>query len=241
MKSFRDVLVEEDIRTVARFVEMEFVRCGSKNTRYHTAANGWPDHETRNAPAIPFVGGELSVDIADDDMTGIQRQGLAIFRQGCVICHEGRMTSAFPSLSLSRLGQPATSVDNGTVVVGMNHTVQHGEDHHDVDEYADNTVAPRIDNLTPQQQLGEVFYQRACVQCHARDGSGQHWVGRFLRPSPADFNDPALLNRYDDAALAQLISQGRPKSSMPAFWGILSADQSAAIIAYMRRAFAGMK
>ena len=43
------------------FVESEFVRAKARNTAYHTAGNGWPDH-ARYAAAFPFVTGALRLE-----------------------------------------------------------------------------------------------------------------------------------------------------------------------------------
>ncbi len=61
MKSFAKVLDQKEIRAVARFVHDEFVVKKAANTRYHTAENGWPNHE-RYEIAFPFATGEIALD-----------------------------------------------------------------------------------------------------------------------------------------------------------------------------------
>ena len=58
MQAFSKQMSAQDMRDVAAFVTRAFVECQDTNTRYHTAANGWPDHETRYGAAVPFATGE---------------------------------------------------------------------------------------------------------------------------------------------------------------------------------------
>ena len=65
MASFSSVLSAAEIDAVAAFVEREFIVLRQPNTRYHTAENGWPNHE-HHAAAFPFARGEIAIDAADE-------------------------------------------------------------------------------------------------------------------------------------------------------------------------------
>ena len=54
MKGFAGTLTPGEISALANFVIEEFVRNKAHNTRYHTDANGWRDHE-RFSAAFPFA------------------------------------------------------------------------------------------------------------------------------------------------------------------------------------------
>jgi len=57
--------------------------------RYHTAANGWPDHD-RYAAAFPFARGELRIDADETSLTLEQRRGKRLFMITCITCHQAR-------------------------------------------------------------------------------------------------------------------------------------------------------
>ncbi len=87
MKGFNGILDEADIAAVAGFVRREFIETGSANTRYHTAENGWPDHE-RHRAAFAFARGELALDTPSDQLDDEQRRGKRLFMSTCISCHD---------------------------------------------------------------------------------------------------------------------------------------------------------
>jgi len=96
MASFDGTLSPREMELVARFVVAEFVKAQRPNTRYHTAANGWPEHE-RYAAAFPFATGEIALDRPDDSLNAPQRAGKALFMGACISCHDrARVLDAGP-------------------------------------------------------------------------------------------------------------------------------------------------
>jgi len=87
MASFSSALSPREIELVARFVVAEFVQARATNTRYHTAANGWPEHE-RYAPAFSFATGEIALDRAEASLSAEERAGKALFMSACISCHD---------------------------------------------------------------------------------------------------------------------------------------------------------
>lgn len=87
MASFSGTLSPREMELVARFIVAEFVRARAPNTRYHTAANGWPEHE-RYAPAFPFATGAIALDRADASLSAEERAGKALFMSACISCHD---------------------------------------------------------------------------------------------------------------------------------------------------------
>ena len=87
MASFRDTLSPREIELVARFVVAEFVQARAPNTRYHTRANGWPEHE-RYAAAFPFATGAIPLDRPDASLTAAERAGKRLFMGACISCHD---------------------------------------------------------------------------------------------------------------------------------------------------------
>jgi cytochrome c oxidase cbb3-type subunit 3 len=68
-------------------VVAEFVQARAPNTRYHTRANGWPEHE-RYAAAFPFATGAIPLDRPDASLTAAERAGKRLFMGACISCHD---------------------------------------------------------------------------------------------------------------------------------------------------------
>lgn len=86
MGPFSDRLSAEEIEAVIAFVRDEFMLKARENTRYHTAENGWPDHQ-RYVAAFPFVLGQIPLD-ADEQLSPEQRAGKRLYLSACVSCHD---------------------------------------------------------------------------------------------------------------------------------------------------------
>lgn len=239
MKSFAGTLSLGEIGDVARFVARVFVACDQDNTRYHTAANGWPQHRARYGAAFGFATGALALDTPPDRLDPAGRAGRALFRSSCVSCHDGRLGDS-PGLSLRLAGpmpEPAELAEA--------HHADAEADHADTDAHHDeydtptiHDIAPKIADPTQAERRGAALYAAACAECHAADGSGQNWIGKFLKPNPPDLRrlDPAA---FDAAAFAAATLDAPEGTTMPSFAGVLSPAEATAIAAYVRRAFVG--
>jgi hypothetical protein len=88
------------------------------------------------------------------------------------------------------------------------------------------------------QRTGEELYRSACAACHAPDGRGQaeSRVG-FDTPLP-DFTDCRFATPEPDADWSTIVRFGGPARAfarrMPAFGDVLSSDEIARIIRYVR-------
>ncbi len=232
MKSFSGILGEAEMAAVAAFVLREFVHDRARNTAYHTRENGWPEHQ-RFATAFPFATGAIALDADADTLGAEQRRGRALFLSSCISCHDrARVIDAGPAwsarpLSYPRMGfVPGQAPPNGVDAVSG------------ASVYAQHEVAPRIAGLTRQQRRGERLFQANCAFCHGADGSGKNWIGQFMQPQARD------LTRYSAqtlpaARLRQVIREGLPGTSMPAWGGVLKAAEIEAIGAYVRRVLFG--
>jgi len=231
MKSFATVISGQEIEEVARFVEEVFVACGDENTRYHTVENGWPDHQARYGPAFPFATGEIALDTPDDMLSDAERQGRVLFRTTCISCHDGRLTDPTP-LAIMPAGTGRAGAAPGGHAEGGGH----------VDDYETPTIhdrAPEIADLSAAEERGRDLYTRACAQCHAADGSGMNWVGKFLQPNPPDFRTPEFAARFDPARFAASTLEASEGTTMPSFGEVLTTSEVADIAAYVARAFVG--
>jgi cytochrome c oxidase cbb3-type subunit 3 len=228
MKSFRGLLDQREMHAVAAFVEREFVREARPNTAYHTAANGWPDHQ-RHAAAFPFAQGRIALDAAPDSLDDAQRRGRSLYLAACISCHDrGRVEDAGPAWSARPLSYPRMGFAPGqapAVDAVSSASV-----------YAKHDVAPRLEGLSAAERRGEALFQANCAFCHGADGTGKNWIGQFMEPKARDLTgfDAQSMPRE---RLLDTIRDGLPGTSMPAWKAVLSRAEVDAVAAYVVRAF----
>jgi cytochrome c oxidase cbb3-type subunit 3 len=245
MASFAGLLSEAEITAVAVFVEQTFVRRQTPNTRYHTAANGWPDHAQRYGDAFEFVRGNLALDTPANVLSAAQQRGQWLFRTACMSCHDAAESSAatlqwsaramsYPRPGILAGGVLAPSPAADAAAAQAASAVGPVDALSSASVYARHDRPPSLRGLNAQQRRGARLYQANCAFCHAADGSGANWIGRFMQPPARD------LRRLDAAAharLAQTLRDGLPGASMPAWGGVWSQAQIEAVAAYVRRVF----
>ena len=231
MASFANVLDAQAIAAVAAFVEREFVQLRAPNTRYHTADNGWPDHE-RHAAAFPFARGEIALDAADDTLSAAQRAGRRLFMDTCISCHDrARVEDPGPAWSPRPLSYPRFGF-----APGQPNTPPAVDAVSSASVYAKHEVPPTLVDPTPLQRRGQALFQANCAFCHGGDGSGKNWIGQFMEPKARDLT--AYTERTMPAArLKRVMREGLPGTSMPAWQHVLQPAEIDAIAAYVRRAF----
>jgi cytochrome c oxidase cbb3-type subunit 3 len=232
MTSFAGVLAPREIDAVAAFVEREFVRERAPNTRYHTEANGWPGHE-RHAAAFPFARGEIALDAPDEMLDAAQRAGRRLFLATCVSCHDrGRVDDAGPAWSARPLSYPRLGFVPGQPNTPPVDAVSSAS------VYAKHEVPPKVEGLSAHEQRGEALFQANCAFCHGADGTGKNWIGQFMEPKARDLTAYSAL-QMPPARLKQVIREGLPGTSMPAWQHVLKASEIDAIAAYVGRAMVG--
>ncbi|HSO06819.1 MAG TPA: c-type cytochrome [Pelomicrobium sp.] len=229
MAPFGQTLSDREMRAVADFVFKEFVVEKQLNTRYHTAANGWPDHE-RHRAAFPFATGEIALDAPWETLTPEQAQGKRLFLQSCVSCHDrSRVADEGPAWDPRPVSFPRGGFVPGSLppVDAMASATP----------FARHDIPPRMDSLTPQESAGEALFQANCAFCHAADGTGKNWIGQFMEPHARDLTDPEVMRGMTPERLAATIGNGLPGTSMPAWKHVLDDGQIAAVVAYVQKAF----
>ncbi|MBF0339327.1 MAG: c-type cytochrome [Magnetococcales bacterium] len=230
MMGFVTILTPAEIASVAGFVREEFMIRKAENTRYHTPANGWENHE-RYAEAFPFARGEIPMDRPEESLTAEERRGKRIYLNACISCHDwGRVEKDEPvwesrAVSYPRAGftpgeEPKVDAVSGASV------------------YARHDKAPSLPpKISETVRLGESLFQKNCAFCHAADGTGKNWIGQFLEPHPRNLTDDAFMQGQTRRSLTQVITSGLEGSSMPAWKEILSSEQISAIVDYIDAAF----
>ncbi len=229
MASFATVLSESEIDAVAAFVEREFVRERLPNTRYHTASNGWPNHE-RHAEAFAFARGEIAIDAPDDSLNASQLSGRRLFMSTCISCHDhGRVDDAGPAWSARPLSYPRIGFAPGQPNTPPVDAVSSAS------VYAKHEVPPLMAHASALERRGEALFQRNCAFCHGADGSGKNWIGQFMEPKARDLT-AYTASSMPAARLKRVIREGLPGTSMPAWQHVLSSSEIDAVAAYLRRA-----
>jgi cytochrome c oxidase cbb3-type subunit 3 len=93
-------------------------------------------------------------------------------------------------------------------------------------------AAPVVpDTRQAVRQAAEPIFRRTCTACHDADGKGTKM--RSLMPELPDFTSPAWQGRRSRPQLTASVLEGKG-SHMPGFRNKLSAEQSRAVVEYVR-------
>ncbi|TPW11930.1 MAG: cytochrome c class I [Halothiobacillaceae bacterium] len=231
MMAFKGLLSAQEIAAVVDFVRTEFMSGRAVNTRYHTAENGWPQHE-RFASAFPFILGEVALDTAWEQLTAEQQQGRRLFMSACVTCHDrAKVNKAGDIWNRKSVSYPRGGFTPADV----------GKSRYDgvsaATPYAQHDVVVQVEGLTDEEQRGAAIFQANCAFCHGADGSGKNWIGSFLQPHPRDLSDAQFMATMSAAKLQQRIAEGVPNTTMSAWKNVLSEAEIASVAVYLLKVF----
>lgn len=240
MMSFENILQPNEIAAVADFVRQEFMIAKAENTRYHTVANGWMNHERYKA-AYPFALGELAIDTPWEQLTPEQADGKRLFMTSCISCHD-RGTAKGKENTVRWESYPLSYPRNG---YSPGDALNSPRDKHkpqldamsSATPYLIHEKPPKFTDLTALEKQGETLFQGNCAFCHAADGTARNWIGSFMQPHPRNLTDPAAMSGMTKSRLRNVIRDGLPGTSMPAWKSVLSEQDIEAVIAYVSRAF----
>jgi cytochrome c oxidase cbb3-type subunit 3 len=254
MKPFAGILSAADIAAVAGFVKREFIDARAVNTRYHTAENGWPDHE-RNRAAFVFARGDVALDTPWEQLDDEQRRGKRLFLTSCVSCHDrARVEDNGAVWETRAISYPrdayCTSCHAEPNGSGLRAGTTRPVDHPTLQApapadaaaalastYAVHDRPPPLRSATSLERQGEALYQANCAFCHAADGSAKSWIGRFLEPHPRDLTDAAAMRGMTRERLRRVIEDGLEGTSMPGWKSVLQRTEIDAVAAYVQRVF----
>ncbi len=93
---------------------------------------------------------------------------------------------------------------------------------------------PVIGDSLENYRAGRALYQANCVGCHGEEGNGIGVVGHLLQPEPRDFADVAWMSKQSDERLFAVIADGVPQTAMPGYRDVLSLNERALIVRYLR-------
>lgn len=88
MAGFAGKLSEEDLAAVSDYIINNVIPGQAADEHFHNAENGWPQHRLTYAQAFPFAFGQISPMSNPRTLTPRLREGLEIFQQACIACHD---------------------------------------------------------------------------------------------------------------------------------------------------------
>lgn len=238
MVSFARVLTDRQIELVVDFIRVEFMSAARADGRYHTAANGWPNHQ-RYAPAFPFATGELPLDTPWETLSADARSGKRLFLSTCITCHDrAHVQKKGPIWNIRAVSYPRQYYNYS---YAGEHEKEHEKEHDDEEEefhaYELHEQSLVITNLSAGEKRGEAVFLQNCAFCHAPDGSGRNWIGSFLEPNPAKLSESGIAS-MSSQQLRHVIEQGLSGTSMPAWRQVLEPQQIEDLVVYLQRVFA---
>jgi cytochrome c oxidase cbb3-type subunit 3 len=255
MAGFSGILSPREIEQVANFVRDEFMVRKAANTRYHTAENGWPDHQ-RYRDAYAYATGDLAVDTPWEQLDARQAAGKRLYLASCVSCHDrGRAGKDSVTWELRAVSYPPNQDScltchgaGGELKPSARHIAHaphpvlksstHPEKHvPSASPYAIHDVPPNVSGLSPQERQGENIFKKNCAFCHAADGTGKNWIGAFLEPHPRDLTDARAMAGMTREKLVATIRDGVAGTSMPAWKSVFEDRDIHAVVAYISRVF----
>ena len=231
MVGFNRVLEDNKIEAVVDYVRDNLMSHNPLTVRYHTDANGWPDHN-RFSDAFPFVTGKIPLHTPWEELEARQRAGKRIYMTACLTCHEDGQAKEMPVWELRAVSFPrkhySHRIENIDALSGASVHLLH--------EQSTSTVS-----LDDQGERGQQLYLQNCAFCHAPDGSARNWIGSFLEPRPRDFTVNGIIDGMSYQYLQQVILEGIPDTSMPAWQQVLTLKQIDDITFYLKQAFGNDK
>ncbi|MFZ2540852.1 MAG: c-type cytochrome, partial [Gallionella sp.] len=237
MMSFSSVLQPSEIVAVVDFVRQEFMTAKRENTRYHTEANGWMNHE-RYIAAFPFTSGEIPLDTPWEQLTPQQVEGKKLFMSTCVSCHDrARVNNAEVFWEARPVSYPRNQFEPGghtppALIASTNDRSKSPLDAMtSASPYLLHDRVPVLADLTAAEHRGEKLFQQNCAFCHAADGTARNWIGSFMEPHPRDLTSPQAMSGMTNTRLKTVIREGLPGTSMPAWKSVLSEQQVDDVIA----------
>jgi len=223
MLAYRDRLNDRQIEAIVSFIRTGIMTGKAEKMRYHSAANGWLDHD-RYRDAFPFATGKLALDTPWERLTASQRKGKTLYMQACISCHDRAY--------VSEMGKPWQAQ-----AVSYPRPIQLNTDPSRVDAISSATPYAKhekpkpalLEPLSSLQETGRQLFLANCAFCHAADGSGKNWIGSFIEPRPKDLR---LLKNAP--RLRSMIANGVPGTAMPAWKTVLDDRQMQALLSYIR-------
>ena len=92
---------------------------------------------------------------------------------------------------------------------------------------------PAMPSATIDPERGRMIYEKHCADCHGQEGRGDGRQASSLSPRPGNLIS-AQTSAKSDQDLLRIIAKGKPRTAMTGWEERLSADDQAAVLAYIR-------
>ena len=183
-------------------------------------------------------------------------RGKQVFETYCQHCHghsglgDGAVSKAFPGFSYPLASKSTYDLPDGTIfhiiTYGRNLMPAHAlqvspDDRWKVIDYLRDLQRAEIARLGPAAVIpedprrnslvsapyGKELFAQNCASCHGDEGrTPMHGIPTL--------HSPAVLAIADDEYYADIITQGRPGTSMPSWKSVLTKSQIASVVLYIR-------
>ncbi len=186
----------------------------------------------------------------------VMTRGKKVFETYCQHCHgraglgDGAVAKDFPSFSYPLASKSTYDLPDGTIfhiiTFGRNLMPAHGsqvsvDDRWKVIHYLRDLQRQEIARLGPGAVIpedprrrslvsapyGQELFAQNCASCHGAEG-------RAPNPGVPTLHSPAVLAIADDAYYSDIITQGRPGTSMPSWKALLTKTQIESLVLYIR-------
>ena len=92
---------------------------------------------------------------------------------------------------------------------------------------------PVFPDRAPSAARGRALYEDHCAACHGIGADGRGAVAANLKPSPANFTDPAFMRGETPFDFFHVITLGRVNSAMPAWGDVLSLQDRWDLVSFV--------
>lgn len=92
-----------------------------------------------------------------------------------------------------------------------------------------------VNGQTPEERArAEALFRGHCAACHGIDGAGNGPRATGMTPPPTNFRDAAHMATVPDNDLEQAILAGKPGTAMTGYGTILTPQDVAVLVKYLR-------
>src|SRR5262249_53992712 len=94
-------------------------------------------------------------------------------------------------------------------------------------------ISASADTTPDNIEEGKLIFEDRCASCHGLQGRGDGPQAPFLSPRPGSLISAGTSAKSDSDLLAT-ISNGKPRTAMPAWKDLLTEEQRREVLAYVR-------
>lgn len=187
-------------------------------------------------------------------------EGRALYQSYCLLCHgvngsgDGPLAKAMGAAPANlaaavsaRSDQVLAAIITGRGAQSADGSEQHGRLNAAMPEWRYVFDPSQVDaliaylrflqrnrhDLAGDPETGAALYRRYCQACHGPEGDGKGIMVDLLPIAPMDHTDAGSIDSLDNTQVMKSILDGKGRF-MPAWRGILSEAEAAALTAYLR-------